>query len=114
VPRRGQLRPAPLSLRRLRRGASHDWYARFYGLYETATGKIKRFSFQVRVGSALKRNRRKLGWLIRTTVRALKDETVPEHRQGEVFSSFRELIFNTSWFKVRRLLDYKAGVIYER
>jgi hypothetical protein len=113
VPRR-KLRQVPSSLRRLRRGASHDWYARFYGLYETATGKIKRFSFQVRIGSALKRNRRKLAWLMRMTVRALKDRTVPEHTQGEVFSSFRELIFKTSWFKVRRLLDYKAGVIYER
>ena len=113
MPRR-KLRPVPSSLRRLRRGARYDWHGRFYGLYETTTGKRKRFSFQVRVGSALKRNRRKLGWLMRMTVRALKDKTVPQHRQGEVFSSFRELIFKTRWFKVRRMLDYRAGVIYER
>lgn len=104
-------RALPSSLRQMRRGARHREYARFYGLYVSMTGKRKRFSFQVKF------NRRLTGkWkyrLIVTTVNALKDEEIPRHRQGEVFTSFGKL-FGTTWVKVRKLIRYEAGVVYER
>ena len=42
-----KLRPLPTNLRK-RRVTPVD-YARFYGNYTTKTGKIKRFSFQIKI-----------------------------------------------------------------
>ena len=104
----------PSRLTRMRYGAPNRGDLRVYGLVETLTGKRKRISFQVKVSTALLRNKQKLMQLIRATVNAIKyQKTIPVHRQGDVFSSFKEL-FGTKWVRIRRLLDYKAGMHYER
>ena len=107
--------PVPSRLKRMRYGAPYRADLRFYGLVESLTGKRKRVSFQVKVGSTLMRNKRRLGELIRAVVKAIKyQKTIPVHRQGDVFSSFKELFDRTKWVRIRRLLDYKAGMHYER
>jgi hypothetical protein len=78
------------------------------------TGKIKRFSFQVKISPTLSRKRKALSKLISGTVGGLLDGYVPEHVQGEIFPSFEELLYHTDWFQVRRLRNYEAGVIYAR
>lgn len=99
----------------MRYGAPYRGDLRVYGLVETMTGKRKRISFQVKIGSVLMRNRRRLSELIRATVNAIKyQKKVPVHRQGDVFSSFSELFKRTRWVKIRKLLHYEAGVHYER
>jgi hypothetical protein len=108
-------RKAPSRFMRMRYGVPRRGDLRVYGLIKTMTGKTKRISFQVKIGSGLMRNKRKLSRLIRTVVNAIKyQKKVPVHRQGDVFSSFKELFDRTKWVKIRRLLDYKAGVIYAR
>ena len=106
-------RPVPERLRRMRIGATHRWFARFYGTYETITGKLGRLSFQVYDSPELRRNRKVLADNIRMTVEALLERNVPEHEQGETFHSFRDLML-ARWFRVRRLRDYEAGVLYGR
>lgn len=87
-------------------------FARFYGLYLSSLGKAYRFSFQVQVAPSMSKER--LSQLIRLTVGRLKImSTIPQHRQGQVFKSFQEL-FKVPWFRVRRLVKYRAGVVYER
>lgn len=114
MPKR-KFRPVPSRLRRMRYGAHYRGDFRVYGLVETMTGKKRRVSFQVRISSALMRNRRKLMELIRATCIALKyQKKIPAHRQGDVFSSFDELFNTTRWVSIRRLLGYKAGMHYER
>jgi len=99
----------------MRYGAPYRGDLRVYGLVETLTGKLKRISFQVKVGSSLMKNKQKLMQLIRATVTAIKyHKKIPVHRQGDVFSSFKELFDRTKWVRIRRLLDYKAGMHYER
>ena len=97
----------------MRIGATHRWFARFYGLYDSIDGKIKRFSLQVKINRALSQNRRGLGMLMRSTVKELLDGKVPEHVQGEVFPNFIEL-FGRKWINVKRIREYHAGVIYGR
>ena len=110
-----KFRTVPSRLTRMRYGAPYRGDLRVYGLVETLTGKRKRVSFQVKVSSALMRNRRRLSELIRATVNAIKyQETIPVHMQGDVFSSFSELFNRTKWVRIRRLLTYKAGMHYER
>jgi hypothetical protein len=105
----------PSRLTRIRYGAPYRGDLRVYGLVETETGKRKRISFQVKVGSALMKNKQKLMQLIRATVNSIKyQKMIPVHRQGDVFSSFKELFDRTKWVRIRRLLDYKAGMHYER
>lgn len=106
-------RPVPERLRRMRIGVTHRWLARFYGVYESTTGKWGRFSFQVKVSPELSQNRRALAHNIRKTVEALREGYVPEHEQGETFHSFADLNL-VRWFRVRRLRDYEAGVVYGR
>lgn len=86
--------------------------ARFYGLYMTNDGRKKRFSFSVRA----ERYRAKvLHKLFVVTVNALKyQRKVPEHKAGHVFNSFHELLKGTQWFAVRKILSYKAEMVYER
>jgi len=106
-------RPVPKRLRRMRIGATHRWLARFYGIYESTTAKLGRFSFQVYVSPKLSQNRSALAHNIRMAVEALREGYVPEHEQGEAFHSFRDLML-ARWFRVRRLRDYEAGVVYGR
>ena len=115
MPRKRKSRTVPSRLTRMRYGAPYRGDLRVYGLVETQTGKRKRISFQVKVGSALMKNKRRLMELIRATVNAIKyQKKIPVHRQGDVFSSFSELFNRTKWVKIRRLLTYKAGMHYER
>lgn len=107
-----EFRPAPLSLRQLRYGVRYNEYARFYGNYVSMTGKRKRFSFQIRVSPRLS-GRQKYRLIVRTC-NALLDNTIPQHRQGEVFDNFGDLLKRTKWFRVRKLRQYEAGMVYER
>jgi len=115
MPLKHKLRPLPEFLKRTRYGVtdSQKWYARFYGLYDSIDGKIKRFSLQVKINRALSQNRRGLGMLMRSTVKELLDGKVPEHVQGEVFPNFIEL-FGRNWISVKRIREYHAGVVYGR
>lgn len=114
MPRKRQFRPVPEDLKRVRYGVMGDsaWYARFYGIAQSLTGKMLRVGFQVNIGSKLKQDRKALASMIRETVEELH-YSVPEHVQGQVFSSFGEL-FDTNWARIRRLMRYEAGVSYER
>lgn len=114
MPIKHRLRPAPEHLQRMRYGATPRWYARFYANYETMTGNLRRLSFQVKVSPELTKNRRVLADNIRETVSALLDNYVPEHEQGDTFYSFEELMEETRWFRVRKLRNYEAGVVYGR
>lgn len=113
MPLKHKLRPAPEHIKRMRIGATHRWFARFYGNYDAITGRLGRFSLQVRVSSELRQNRRALANNIRMVVRRLLEGNIPEHVQGETFQSFRDLML-AKWFRVRRLRNYEAGVVYGR
>lgn len=111
------LRPVPENLRRMRYGlddlSERRWFARFYGNCETMTGKLRRFSFSVKISKRLSKNRKALAMLMRTTIGKLLEDTVPEHVQGEVFSNFMSLL-GRDWVRVRRVRNYEAGVVYAR
>ncbi|MEM2111349.1 MAG: hypothetical protein QXX08_05675 [Candidatus Bathyarchaeia archaeon] len=107
-----RFRPVTLALRWLRSGARYREYARFYGSYVTITGKIKRFSFSVKVNPRLN-NRVKYRRIV-TVCNSLLDKMIPEHKQGDIFNTFAELLYRTRWFRVRRLRNYQAGMVYER
>ena len=87
-------------------------YVRAYGNYVTKQGKTKRFSFQIRVKTAMKRMI--LYKLIRHMCTKLKHNKIPLHKQGQVFENFGELFNLTGWIKVRKVLSYRPGVVYER
>ena len=114
MPIKREFRPVPENLKRMRYGVTEDsrWYARFYGIHESLTRKMLRIGFQVEIDPKLKRNRKALAEMIRKTVEELH-YAVPEHMQGQVFSSFGEL-FDTDWVRTRRLMRYGAHVSYER
>lgn len=115
MPRREKFNPVPARLIRMRYGVPYRGDFRFYGLYQTLDGRRKRASFQVMVSPSMLRRRKGLGGLIRATINAIKyQKKMPIHRQGDVFSSFSELLFRTPWVRIRKLLRYKAGVEYER
>lgn len=109
---RKTFRPLPSDLRGLRDRARYSEFARFYGSFDRMNWKIGRFSFQVEMSPWLSNNEKYR--LIVTTVNALRDNTIPEHEQGQVFRSFQELFHRTKWVRVRRLRQYKAGMVYER
>ena len=67
----------------------------------------------MKINPRLSQNRRGLATLIRSTVKELLDDKVPEHVQGEVFSNFLSL-FGRDWQRVRRIRQYEAGVVYGR
>lgn len=52
--------------------------------------------------------------LIRDVVLTIKDRKLPEHKMGQRFSSFKELLRRTPWFRVRKILNYEAGIKYVR
>ena len=106
-------RSAPARLKRMRYGVRHVEYARFYGLYVNRVGKRKRFSFAVRVD--LRMSNREIHKNIAIVCNAINyDWTMPGHRLGHFFHSFHELLNETPWFKVRRIVRYKAGAHYVR
>ena len=112
MPKERKFRPLPSDLRAMRYGARYDVYARVYALYETTTGKRKRASFQVYKNPRM--SNKTFGQAIRVVIRNILDKRIPVHKQGEVFSSFNELLRRTKWVRVRKILRYKAGAIYER
>lgn len=110
-----KFRKVPSRFKPMRYGIKHRGDLRVYGLVKTITGKTKRISFQVKISSRLLRNGKDLGKFIRAVVNNIKyKKRIPVHRQGDVFSSFTELFDRTRWVKIRNLIDYKAGVHYER
>jgi hypothetical protein len=100
--------PLPMGLRG--RVVDENDYARFYGTYVNRQRKKKRFSFQVRMSPILsgKQKYRK----IVTVCSNLLNRLIPVHTDGQVFSSFKELLNRTEWQKVRRLLMYEVNVEY--
>lgn len=104
-----EFRPVPLGLRQARPSIQRD-YARFYGNYVSKFGKIKRFSFQVRID--LSKGGQLFGRLIRTTCGRLLQNQIPLHKQGQVFSSFAELFHRTAWIQVRKVRNYEVGMSY--
>lgn len=107
---RSRLRPLPPHLR-MRRVLYRE-YARFYGTYRSMTGKTKRFSFAVKVDPRLS-PKAKYEYIV-MTCNALLDRYAPQHKQGQIFATFNELLNETPWFRVRKILRYKAGMRYER
>jgi len=108
----GQFRHVPLHLRARRDRVIQRDYARFYGSYRATTGQTRRFSFQVKVSRRLSaRDKMKL---IRTVCLNIKDRELPAHKMGQTFDSFKELLRRTAWFRVRRILNYQAGMRYVR
>ena len=87
-------------------------YARFYGLYRSKTGKTKCFAFQVYLSPKI--DNRQIQRYMVVVCNLLLDRNLPVHKSGEVFSSFRDLIWGTKWVRIRKLLSYEAGVEYER
>jgi len=102
--------PIPVDLRKTRGGRRVD-YARFYGNFVTKTGKIKRFSFQVRMPRYL--NGKVMHRMISLVCQKIRYfNLVPIHKQGQTFP-FGELM-QGNWIRVRKVRDYQAGMIYER
>lgn len=51
---------------------------------------------------------------ILTVVNMIKyQREIPVHKAGQVFSSLQDLL-STPWIKVRKILKYEAGAVYER
>ena len=87
-------------------------FVRAYGNYVTKQGKNKRFSFQVKIREG--KNRNVLYSSIKHMCGKLKHNEIPLHKKGEVFDDFGDLLIATPWIKVRKIRQYKAGVVYER
>ncbi len=103
-----KFRPLPVSLKR--RGVVAVDLARFYGNYETKVGRIKRFSFQFKMPDYLS------GKMMHRMIRLVCEKIhyfnlVPLHEQGQTFK-FSELMLRTPWIRVRKVRNYKAGVVY--
>jgi len=104
-----EFRPMPLGLRSSRPTQQRD-YARPYGNYENKFGKIKRFSFQFRID--LSKSSKIVYLQIRNVCGRFKQNQIPLHKQGQVFSSYNELMFHTPWIKVRKVRNYEVGMSY--
>lgn len=106
-----KFRPLPTNLRKRR--VTHVDYARFYGNYTTKTGKIKRFSFQIKMPDYL--SGKVMHKMIRLTVEKIHSfNLIPYYEKGQNTFTFGELMQRTQWIKVRKVRDYKAGMVYER
>jgi len=101
--------PLPAYLRNLRELISPIVYARFYGNFVTTTGKLRRFSFQVKLDADLSGAEKYR--IVRAIVRKLLLNQIPKHEPGQVFS-FSELFKMTRWIQVRKVLQYKVGMAY--
>lgn len=107
-----RFRPLPENLRRLRGVSEGRKVARFYALYTDLFGRTRRVSFGVKVNKRIPN--RALAFLIRNTLREMKDGRIPSVSQGEVLNDFVYDLYTRNWEKSRRLLDYRAGVVYAR
>ena len=87
-------------------------YARFYGLYKNKKGEVKRMGFYVKINPRY--SNRLVGALMRAVCKNLIANRIPEHRLGQTFRSFTDLMLNTRWITIKRLLQYEAGVRYVR
>jgi len=104
--------PLPAYLRNLRELISPIVYARFYGNFVTTTGKLRRFSFQVRLDAARARlSGAEKYRIVRAICGKLLLNQIPKHKPGQVFS-ISELFDMTRWIQVRKVLQYKLGMAY--
>jgi hypothetical protein len=104
-----KFRPLPTNLRQRR--TLIESYGRFYYNYFTNQGRIKRGSFQAKFPQNTSgRNKNRLMRFI--VGKLLYEKMVPVLRQGQIVT-VGELLQRTSWIRVRRVRNYKAGVVYE-
>ena len=108
--RRRRLRPLPTDLRKQR--VARKQYARFYGNYTTSTGKMKRFSFKVKVDPYKRRSAQYI--LMKLTCHRLLNNKIPPVPNGHVFDDFGDLLNVQDWIKVKKVHQYTAGMQYER
>lgn len=102
--------PLPADLRnRLNHLLHPTCCARFYGNFETITGKIRRFSFQVDLGPYW--SGAEMYKAVRLVCVNILQDRIPIHEQGQIFS-LDDLLHSTPWFRVRRILDYEVGMTY--
>jgi hypothetical protein len=107
----GKFRPIPVDLRRAR--VVPRQFARIYVRLETMTGKVKKWSGQVKVDPH--KNRTVQYKLMKYTCnRILKNRMIPLAPTGSVFDDFGDFLNATPWGKVRRILSYKVGMEYVR
>lgn len=86
-------------------------FVRIYGRFETTTGKLKGFEFQVRVARNL--TGKAIYYHITNTVGKMKNQhLIPYHKRRETFPTFRSL-YATPWIRIRRILDYDVKVDYD-
>lgn len=104
----GRGRLSPRMLRYRKRLKRRRRWVKFYGRYETTTGKTRSFNFYVKVSGRLSG---KLIYRLTThTCNKLRHErALPVHRKGESFPSFSTL-FRSSWIRIRKLLQYDVAV----
>jgi len=102
--------PVPIDLSRRRRVAPD--YANFYGAYITKSGRKKRFSFKVKVDP--NKNHIVMYKLMQHTCNKLKNNQIPPVPNGYIFDDFGDLLVATPWMRVKKILPYKAGMLYER
>jgi hypothetical protein len=103
-----KFRPLPISLRKRR--VTPVERAKFYGNYTTKTGQIKRFSFEIIMPEYI--NGKTINRMIRLTCQKIKYfKLIPLAKQGQKFT-FGELHQRTPWIKVRKIREYKAGMVY--
>lgn len=77
------------------------YMGRWYGSYNTYQNTIKRYGFQVMIPESM--NHQAVRRSIAITQQKLKSNTLPMHKQGQVFSSFGELFQRTDWIRVRKI-----------
>jgi hypothetical protein len=79
-------------------------WVRFYGKFQTKTGKMKAFEFQVRIASNL--TGKGVYHHVINTVNTMKyQHLMPIHKRRETFPTFRAMNA-TPHAKIRRILDY--------
>lgn len=105
--------PLPPYLRDMRGKTGQQDYLRLYGLFVPELSiREKRFGFSVRINPKL--SDRQVRKKVAEVINNLLNRKVPEHKKGQIFRSFKELLERTHWKKVRKVLSYKAGVIYDK
>jgi hypothetical protein len=101
--RRLPYQPLP---RDLRKRVRPTWVSPVYEVYDTKTGILgKQASFKVEYKETGIMAYR----LHRAMFSKMKRGFVPLVGKGHVFKSFRELLFDTPWMRVRRVRSYRKG-----
>jgi len=103
-------RPVPIDLRRRRRIAPD--YANAYVQYRAKTGVIKRSSFKVAVDP--NKHHMVMHKLIRHLCNKIKNNQIPIVPNGYKFDDFGDLFIATPWMRVRKILVYRVGMVYEK